>query len=282
MSTLSLSHLPPDHFCTYVHHDVTNVDPGTTHDHDFHELFWIEENEGVHHINGRSLPLRAGDLILIHASDTHCFSTGKKDAVFRMVNFAFHAQVWTYFRKRYFMNAPVFFSAPTLAARNYSLGEHQLTAIRRAASLLRSGLRDRVQTESFLLSVLALLEADRFRVESSAAPAWIRETCAAIAVNRNFAGGMPALSHLARRSPEHIAREFRRYLNRTPTDIINDARMSHAADALATTDKDILDIAFDCGLENLGHFYRLFRARYGCTPRAYRLRQQVAISPPGR
>jgi len=265
-----------------MHHELARVEPEELHDHDFHELFWVEESQGVHLINGRFIPLQSGDLILIRAPDAHAVYSGKPGRQLRIVNFAFHAQVWTYLRKRYFNGAPLFFSAPTLAARSYKLDEYQLTSIRQAASLLRSGLRDRLQAESFLLSVLALLKVDRFNSEFKAAPEWLREACTEIGLNRNFAGGMPALARLAGRSPEHIAREFRRHLNRTPTDVINDARMSHAADRLATTDDDIVAIALDCGLENLGHFYRLFRTQFGCTPRVYRLRQRVVVSPSHR
>ncbi len=282
MRTLSLSHLPPDHFCTYVHHTLNSRELGEPHDHDFHEFFWIEENEGVHWINGREIPLRSGDLILVRAPDAHTLSTDGKGGPLRFVNFAFHARVWTHIRQRYFNGAPIFFSAPSLAARSYTLDEYQLTAIRQAAAQLRSGLRDRLQAESFLLSVLSVLKADRFNSGLPTAPAWIREACTAINSKENFAGGMPALSRLAGRSPEHIAREFRRHLNRTPTDIINDARMSYAADRLATSDDDIVTIALDCGLENLGHFYRLFRTRYGSTPRVYRLRQNAVIPPSRR
>ncbi len=255
--------------------------PVDFHDHDFHELFWVEDSEGIHWINGRQVPLRSGDLILIRAPDVHSYTVKKEGAALRFVNFAFHARVWTHIRKRYFKGARVFFSEPSLVERSYRLDEAQLAAIRQAASLLRSGLRDRLQAETFLLSVLALLKADRFNAGLRTAPAWLREACTAIGSNRNFAGGMPALSRLAGRSPEHVAREFRRHLNRTPTDMINDARMSHAADRLATSDEAIVAIALDCGLENLGHFYRLFRARFGSTPREYRL-QQRAIVPPGR
>ena len=282
MYTLSLAHLPPDHFCTYVHHNLENRERGEAHNHDFHELFWVEESEGRHWINGREIPLRNGDLILIRASDVHVLSTAAQGSPLRVVNFAFPAPIWTHLRRRYFGDASIFFSNPTLGARSYRLDEYQLAAVRQAASLLRSGLRDRLQTETFLLSLLALLKADRFNAEAKTAPGWIREACTAIGMNRNFAGGMPALARLARRSPEHIAREFRRYLNRTPTDVINDARMSHAADRLATSDEEILAIALDCGLENLGHFYRLFHARYGCTPRVYRLRQRSVVSPAER
>ena len=275
---LSLDHLPPDQFCTYVHHNIVNLPAGGLHTHDFHELFWVEEGPGFHWINGKTLSLRRGDLVLLHASD--CHALGAKESVhpLRIINFAFHAKVWDYLRRRYFGGKPLFFSNSSLAARTYQMDEFQLAAIRQAAGWLRSGMRDRLQTETFLLSVLALLQADRFNTKEKAAPAWIREACSAIGQNRNFAGGMPALARLAERSPEHISREFRRYLDRTPTDVINDARTSHAADRLATTDDEILTIALDCGLENLSHFYRVFRSRYNCTPRAYRLRQRSVFS----
>jgi len=282
MATLSLSGLPPDHFCTYVHHDLGNREPGEPHDHDFHELFWVEEGEGIHWINGRAVALHNGDLVLVRSTDSHAFSVGKDGSHLRFVNFAFYARTWTHLRQRYFDGAPVFFSAPSLAARCYTLDEFQLAAIRQAASLLRSGLRDRLQAESFLLNVLALLKADRFNAELKTAPTWLREACTSLGLERNFAGGMPGLARRAGRSPEHVAREFRRHLNRTPTDLINDARMSHAADRLATSDEDIVSIALDCGLENLGHFYRLFRTRHGCTPRVYRLRQRAVVSPSSR
>jgi AraC family cel operon transcriptional repressor len=282
MPTYTLSNLNPDEACTYVHHILRDREFRPPHDHTFHELFWVEESEGVHWINGREVPLRNGDLILVRDSDCHAFSTGGKSEPLRFVNFAFHARVWTHLRQRYFGGAQVFFSAPSLAVRCYKLDEYQLAAIRQAASLLRSGLRDQLQAESFLLSVLALLKADRFNSEAKAAPEWLREACTAIGLNRNFAGGMPALARLAKRSPEHVAREFRRYLNRTPTEVITDARMSYAADRLATSDEPITSIALDCGLENLGHFYRLFHARYGSTPRGYRLRQRAVVDPSHR
>jgi AraC family cel operon transcriptional repressor len=282
MATLTLDHLPAEHFCTYVHHDLLAAAPGNPHDHNFHELFWVEANGGIHWINGRPVPLRVGDLVLIRASDTHAFSTGPSGAPLRLVNFAFFAHIWTDLRRRYFGRAPVFFSNPSLAARTYALEEFQLAAIRQAAGLLRSGLRDRLQTESFLLGVLSLLQARGFHLGAGTAPGWLREACAVIGRKPNFAGGMPALARLAGRSPEHVAREFRRHLGRTPTDVINEARMSYAADRLATSEEAIVAIALDCGLENLGHFYRLFHARFGCTPRAYRLRQRAVVYPGAR
>ncbi len=47
------------------------------------------------------------------------------------------------------------------------------------------------------------------------------------------------------------------------------------------TDLPIVRIAGDCGIGNLSHFYRLFNARFGVTPRRYRLGHQTLIHGSG-
>jgi AraC family cel operon transcriptional repressor len=277
MTTLTLADIPEDIYCTYAHGDYVNESPADPHRHDFHEFFWVEEGDGIHWINAQSYPLKVGELILIRASDEHTFSAARKGGRLRIVNFAFFASLWTYVRQRYFDSRKIFFSEPDLPLRSYQLDRFQLTAVRNATSALRSGRRDRLPVEVFLLNVLEILGRMHVQPGATLVPDWIRTACSAISTNRNFASGVPQLAKLAGRSQEHLAREFRRYLNRTPTDFINDARMSYAAEKLATSSDSILSITYDCGLENLGHFYRLFHARFGCTPRAYRLSQRQTL-----
>ena len=41
-----------------------------------------------------------------------------------------------------------------------------------------------------------------------------------------------------------------------------------------------MEIALECGIENIGHFYKLFQKRFGMTPRQYRLlRQRDVVQP---
>jgi AraC family cel operon transcriptional repressor len=218
-----------------------------------------------------------GDLVLIRGSDEHAFSAARKGGKLRIVNFAFFASLWTYVHKRYFPARRIFFSEPELPLRSYQLDRFHLTAVRNATYALRSGQRDRLPVELFLLTILEILAGMQVQPGTNPVPDWIRAACSAISANRNFASGVPRLAELAGRSQEHLAREFRRYLNKTPTDFINDARMSYAAEKLATSGDSILSITYDCGLENLGHFYRLFHARFGCTPREYRLSQRRTL-----
>jgi AraC family cel operon transcriptional repressor len=54
--------------------------------------------------------------------------------------------------------------------------------------------------------------------------------------------------------------------------------MAFAANRLLTTEDAILDIALDCGFQNLGHFYRLFHSKYGFSPFAYRQYQMATLN----
>jgi AraC family cel operon transcriptional repressor len=92
---------------------------------------------------------------------------------------------------------------------------------------------------------------------------------------RYFVLGTKGFTMLANRSKEHVARELKRCLGITPTEIVNQARMCYATEKLRSTDLPILDIALDCGFESLSHFYKIFRTVHGVTPRQYRRNPQA-------
>lgn len=136
--------------------------------------------------------------------------------------------------------------------------------------------RQRLFIERFLLNLLYWLVADAQPTLPPDAPAWLRRACTEIAKPENFRQGAPVFAPLAGRSPEHVARVTRELLGETPSDYVNRVRMHHAARLLAMTDAKITDIALDCGLTNLSHFYRLFHRQFGLTPQAYWLQQRRA------
>lgn len=48
-------------------------------------------------------------------------------------------------------------------------------------------------------------------------------------------------------------------------------RLDHAARLLRAREHSVLGVMFSCGFNDLSHFYRLFRARFGCPPKRWLL-----------
>lgn len=84
------------------------------------------------------------------------------------------------------------------------------------------------------------------------------------------------LAREAALSPFHFLRTFEKLTGVTPHQYILRARLRDAATRLATGPAKVLDIALDCGFADLSNFNRAFRAEFGVSPRAYRLRQGLS------
>lgn len=67
-------------------------------------------------------------------------------------------------------------------------------------------------------------------------------------------------------SPDHFAKLFRRHLGHSPRDHLKELRLRQALRLLKESQHPIKKISMDCGYENLNHFHRLFKKRYGVTP----------------
>jgi len=93
-----------------------------------------------------------------------------------------------------------------------------------------------------------------------------------------FACGAPGFVRAAGRSAEHVARTVRAVFGVTPSDYVNRVRMDYAARELRITTRPIAEIALDCGLNNLSHFYGLFRRSQGETPRAHRIAHYRSVA----
>lgn len=71
-------------------------------------------------------------------------------------------------------------------------------------------------------------------------------------------------------SPAHFMSVFKKYMNCSSIRYLNDYRLRRASAALLETDAPVTQIALDSGFQNISYFNRLFRHKYGASPRAYR------------
>jgi AraC family cel operon transcriptional repressor len=56
--------------------------------------------------------------------------------------------------------------------------------------------------------------------------------------------------------------------------------MTYAGRFLLGANRKLTDIILDCGVENLSHFHRIFRAHHGASPHQWRKRRQVQMVQP--
>ncbi len=251
-----------------VHYGAAQFDASVDvrlHGHRFHEIFWIESGEGVEFTPRRRWPLATGDIVFVRPPDVHGFAGAAGCAPLMLRNVAFPSAAWAALRRRYGRTLADPF-AGGLARRRMQV-PHLIGLLSDAATDLRQGRLSPLDRDRFLLRLDQILRD----APASPPPAWLAAALTRLATPAMLAEGVAAFVRLAGRSHEHVARACRRHLDRTPTQIVNDARLDAAATLLSTTDRPVLDVGLDCGFGHAGHFHASFRRRFGVTPRTYRI-----------
>ena len=68
----------------------------------------------------------------------------------------------------------------------------------------------------------------------------------------------------------HLSRQIRQKTGKTFLDIVQEKRLLQAVFLLENTALQVAEVSLEVGYENTSHFHRLFKARFGCSPKQYR------------
>lgn len=71
-------------------------------------------------------------------------------------------------------------------------------------------------------------------------------------------------------SPSHFMRFFKTHTGMSFTSYVNDFRVTEARALLTSTNDSILEISQKCGFTNVSNFNRMFKRKYGVSPRQIR------------
>ncbi len=86
---------------------------------------------------------------------------------------------------------------------------------------------------------------------------------------------MEELALLTNLSLSSFKREFKRVFNDSPANYIRTKRLEKAAELLKRSDEQVSAIAYDSGFNDLSHFSKLFKRKYGMAPSDWRLGMAV-------
>ena len=232
------------------------------HCHDFYECFLVTEGECWHTLNGERSRLKPGKMVFLRPEDIHGFQPLRKFIIF---NLAFSEASFTAIRDLVPQEIEIVW--PGNRPVVLSLDTRQLKNLKGLFSDLGQGVYNRVSLFRFLLGMLQVLN----RPEPVDCPDWLAEALLQIQEPDEFRKGVQGFVGLCYRSQEHVSRVCREKLGQGISDIVNEARMVHAGRCLGLGNQEILDISLECGFKSLAQFYKVFKLKFGMTPRQYRL-----------
>ncbi len=250
--------------------------PIAEHGHDFAEIAWTREGSGVHRINGVRTQMKKGDLVFIRPQDRHALSANGNQP-FRLENVAFPKATLERLRERYFANKSDWFWHSEAQPCTLQLNESQLTALNKGVEALRHAPRNALYLDCFLLPLFRLLGAGREEVDRASLPDWLAHAMRQFEGAEKLRAGVHGFYRVAGRCPGHVARCMRQHLRQTPSTWVNSRRIEYAARLLESTDLPVTEIAWECGLDNLSYFHRLFKKTFATSPLQYRKKRPAVM-----
>ena len=254
---------------------ITDSTDHFLHDHTFFEVFYIQNGSITHTLNGVTETLTTGDMYFLKPDDRHFF--GRKKG-----NTSSHRDI--IFQKKFFEDVCSFIDPNlyenfindkykkriTLTIKELNHFEEVFTEIS-TLPLSRPNLI-LASARAIGAELLAKLLLGQHS-ESLSYPTWFQELLLRLSTPTLIKAGLNEILSPFYYSKEYICRSFKRYMNMTLTDYLNDQRLTLAAHSLTYTNDSVLSICTDIGFSSVSYFNKIFKAKYSCTPLAFRKKQ---------
>ena len=257
--------------------------PIPAHSHEYVELVYMYSGSAVYVINeNMSLRLEANDLLLLRQGTIHAAEPADGEGIavhfFLMPEFFFHPELMAEDGSvlRHFIPGP--------AAGRHSVADYlhfHLQDMLPARNLLenmiwsmtgdKKGRQEINQATMGILIMELLHNGDKAELHDLAQyEEKIAMTAYQYLENNYPSATLEEFSALSMQPPYYISRLFKRHFQLTFTECLQLIRMIRAANFLASTSKPVEEIIAEIGYENSSYFHRLFKERYGMTPKQYR------------
>lgn len=249
------------------------------HWHDEMEFIFVESGQGIVTVQSASYNVARGDIVVIPMQTVHAIER-KDNCSMRYYNILFSLSVLDgaddVCRKKYFEPlyrneiSPMIF-VPSNCELNKLLTPHMTTLIQSRHNTNGSELIIKSALFAALHHIIAFSRplSDGTSVDTSN---YDKLKKVLLYVRRHYDEriSVKTAADICGYSCSHFMKIFKSMTGQRFTEYLIDFRLNVAANALSLTDDRIIDIAFECGFENLSYFSRAFLGKFGVTPSEYR------------
>lgn len=258
--------------------------PYEEHRHTAFELSLICAGRGTYRAGAQSYCFQPGDVFLFSSNEPHCIVEVFGGSVLDIMNLQFEPRfLWSPENLLFQVHYPdIFFN------RNEKYS-HLLASSSTSGNGISNGLRaieqefQQKKTDYKLMVKLQVLEllvlirreyADCFRepLRPVNASYLAQMEHALDYIDRNLTGELQLgkVAKEAAMSPAYFSSLFKKLNGMTLWEYVQSRRIEMAVDRLISTDKNVTEIAMECGYNSISNFNRSFKTITGQTPVAYR------------
>ncbi len=243
------------------------------HWHDYFEMEFFCEGEGVHILNGESLDVRRGSIHLLTPSDFHTLYRKDEygDMKYYNVNFNEYAISSEMIRLLGEYNAPM---SVIVSGEDYDVlyGEFKaLTEEYNTDKPLREMMIRAHFEKIFIIFWRALTKnSTRYVRQTPQKDSNVRYIVSYLRIHFRESVSLAKLAEEVHLTPNYIGELFRRETGMPFTDYVQRLRLNYATNLLVSSDLSIADISAQSGFHSVSYFIRVFRIANGKTPLEYR------------
>lgn len=254
----------------YVYSDTEFFRP---HYHDYYELFLVLDGETIHKVNGGSVKLSKGSLVLIRPKDCHDYLAidGKP---FSFLNITFTEQTAEMLLSYLSDGFPASLLMDAVHPPEVHLSDYEFERLDRRMRNIRAlepkdiG-RKKTELRILLFDIFTRHFSNRETARDTS-PLWLEEMCAAVKRDGGFTNDVDYFLSLTDRSREHVSRCMKKYMGMTVSEYINTLRLNYIANMLKDSNHSISEIIFESGFNNISWASEQFKKKYGVTMGQYR------------
>ncbi len=262
-------------------HDLTE----TEHFHDFIEIVFILNGQGIQMLEGREYPVSMGDVFVLQGNQRHYFRDAQK---LEIVNVMFDAKqkpelIPVEIRQMDGYKA-LFILEPSYRARNnfrnmLRLHPKDLAAIELILSVMFFEQEQMLEGSALILSnrfqeLIIHLSRHFSNIPSNKAQSLVQLSRVMDYMENNISESLKleGLAGMANMSKRNFMRSFKMTIGLSPGNYLCQLRIKKACGLLRESSRSISEIAFQCGFSDSNYFTKCFKKSVNITPAKYRIR----------